>query len=298
MSEDQIGYYQDPKNGNGIVRSRTTQQIRALSIDNSQKQLDIINDDEWGKLDFPGIYVLFEKKKVYIGEAKNLFNRIKTHISTPDKKIKNWNSALIINDGRPSTQSTLNDNVVRQSLEYYLKDLFKLNKYNVVSQASPQKATSIQKTTIDNFIEEFNYFLVKATLIIKLFPEVGQEAVHPEDLKKILVKCGKKIGEWKAYNAEIDGEEVFIRLGSLKTKGWQITFRDLFKDSLQKGIGSLLVSRGKVLLIPLKEIQKVLIAKDAYDQNTIDIYIQFTEKGVFLSYKDQEIEITDRCLVK
>jgi len=31
----------------------------------------------------------------------------------------------------------------------------------------------------------------------------------------------------------IDGQRVFIRAGSAKKKGWQISFRDVFKDALE-----------------------------------------------------------------
>jgi len=70
MSEQTIGYIQVPKNSNGITRSKTTVLLRAWLLDRSLKQLEKINRNEWGKLEFPSIYVLFEKNKVYVGEAK------------------------------------------------------------------------------------------------------------------------------------------------------------------------------------------------------------------------------------
>jgi len=261
MSEDSIGYIQVPKNGNGITRSRTTAQIRAWMIERSLKQLDRVNK-EWGGLEFPSIYILFEKKKVYIGEAKSVYDRIKTHINSPDKKIKNWDSVLIINDGRPASQSDFNDGIVRRYIEDYLVKLFKLNKYNTVSQSSPQQVNSIQKTIVDNLIIELNFFLQKENLISKLFPDI-----------------------------------VFIRPGSPKTKGWQITFRDKFKTALKNGKGSLLVPRSKVLLIPFIEIQKAITDPMTYNQNTIDVYIKFTDESISLSYKQQTIDVSQYCLI-
>jgi len=39
------------------------------------KALEVLNN-ELGKIEFPGIYTLFEgKNKVYVGEAKNIYNR-------------------------------------------------------------------------------------------------------------------------------------------------------------------------------------------------------------------------------
>ena len=94
------------------------------------------------------------------------------------------------------------------------------------------------------------------------------------------------------YEAIVDDQKVYIRPGSQKPKGWQITFRDRFLNSLQKGEGYLLVSRNGVLLIPLSEVRKVVKDKTAYQQNTIDIYIVFTTEKITLSYKKNSIDVT------
>jgi hypothetical protein len=298
MSKEPIGYVQAPKNSNGIVRSKTTGHLRAWTLEKSLKQLDKINQIEWGKLEFPSIYILFEKRKVYIGEAKSIYSRTKQHMTSPDAKVKNWDKTLIINDGRPATQSELNDIVVRRALEDYLINLFKLNKYTVVSQGTDQQLTSIQKTAVDDLKDELNFFLQRENLIAKLFPEIGEEEVHLDELNKLIIKAGKNIDKWGAYQAVIDGNDVFIRPGSLKKKGWQITFRDVFKDALQKGKGVLLVPRGKVLYIPFTEIQNVVKDPTKYKQNTFDIFVKFLEEGVNLSYGDETIDVTEYCLIK
>jgi hypothetical protein len=296
MNEEPLGYVQNPKNSNGIIRSRTTGLLRAWTLEKSLKQLEIVNATEWGKQEYPSIYVLFEKKKAYVGEAKNVYSRIKTHITSPEDKIRNWEKVLIINDGRPATQSELNDIVVRRALEEFLIGLFKLNKYNVVSQGSEYQLTSLQKTIVETLKKEIIFLLQKENLITKLFSAVGEEEVHLEDVKKLLIKAGKNIEEWGAYEAIIDKVNIFIRPGSPKKKGWQITFRDVFKDALEKGDGALLVPRGKVLLIPFEEIQKVIKDPEKYKQNTIDIYIQFLEDKITLSYVKETIDVSKFCL--
>lgn len=297
MSNNDIGYYEDPENGDGIIRARTTKQIRSWEILRTMKALEELNK-ELGQIEFPGIYILFEgeKNKVYIGEAKNIYNRLKTHMSNPEDKIKNWNKALVINDGRPATQSDFNYTVVRKALELYLIKLFKANKYTVVAQGEPQKPNAIQKFLVNSLKEELIFFLLKKNVIFKVLEEKGQEEVFGDELKKIVEKSGRKIGEWGRYEAIIDIKKVFIRPGSKKPKGWQITFRGRkpgsFIDSLQKGDGYLLVSRNGVLLIPLIEVQKVIPDKAAYEQDTIDIWIVFAEENVTLSYKENTIDVT------
>jgi predicted GIY-YIG superfamily endonuclease len=301
MSNSDIGYQEDPKNSEGIIRARTTKQIRSWEMPRTMKALEVLNN-ELGRIEFPGIYILFEgKNRVYIGEAKNIYNRLKTHMTNPEDKIKNWNKALVINDGRPATQSDFNDTVVRKALELYLIKLFKANKYAVVAQGEPQKLNAIQKFLVNSLKEELNFFLLKKNVIVKVLEEKGQEEVFGDELKKILEKSGRKIGKWRRYEAIIDGKKNFIRPGSKKPKGWQITFRGRkpgsFIDSLQKGDGNLLVSRNGALLIPLTEVQKVISDKTAYEQDTIDIWIVFTEDKVTLSYKKNTLDVTKFRLI-
>ena len=301
MSNSNIGYQEDPENGEGIIRARTTKQIRSWEIPRTMKALEVLNI-ELGRIEFPGIYILFEgKNKVYIGEAKSIYIRLKTHMSNPEDKIKNWSKALIINDGRPAMQSDFNDTVVRKALELYLIKLFKANKYTVVAQGELQKLNAIQKFLVSTLREELNFFLLKKNVITKVLEEKGQEEVFGDELKKILEKSGRKIGEGGRYEAIIDGKKAFIRPGSKKPKGWQITFRGRkpgsFIDSLQKGEGYLLVSRNGVLLIPLTEVQKVILDKTAYEQDTIDIWIVFAEEKVTLSYKRNTIDVTKFRLI-
>ncbi|HHT9133726.1 MAG TPA: GIY-YIG nuclease family protein [Candidatus Avalokitesvara rifleensis] len=302
MPDNDIGYHQDPRNGKGILRARTTKQIRSWEIPKAIRTLESLNE-EFGGIEFPGIYILFEgKNKVYIGEAKNIYNRLKTHMVNPEDKIKNWERAIVINDGRPATQSDFNDAVVRKALELYLITLFKANKYTVLAQGEPQKLNAPQKYLVDSLTNELNFSLLKKNIISKILEGRGQEEIFGDELKNILTKRGKNIQEWGKYEAAIEGEKVFIRPGSKKPRGWQITFRGRkpgsFIDSLQRGNGYLLVSRDGVLLIPLTEVQRVITDRSTYEQDTIDIWIAFTEEKVMLRYKDNEIDVTNFRLIE
>jgi hypothetical protein len=302
MSSSDIGYHEDPKNSDGIIRARTTKQIRSWEIPRSLKALEILNG-ELGKIEFPGIYVLLESRnKVYIGEAKSLYDRLKTHIESPEEKIKNWGRAIVINDGRPAMQSDFNDAVVRKALELYLIKLLKYNKYTVVAQGEPQKLNALQDFLVKSLKQELDFFLLKKGVITRVIEERGQEEIFGDELQKILERNGKKIQTWGKYEALIDDVKVFIRPGSKKPKGWQITFRGRKPgspiDSLQKGNGFLLVSRNGVLLIPLSEVQKVIKDKSAYQQDTIDVWVVFTEEGATLSYKENTIDVTRFKLIK
>jgi len=297
--DDNFGYEESPRNGDGIIRAATSGQIRSWDMPRELKALEKVQND-WGN-EYPGIYLLLDQKsrKVYIGEAKDLYSRLSTHFRTPDEKIKNFDRVIILNDGRSARHSLFNDAVIRKSLEAYLNRLFKINKWTVVSQAEEQEHNPTQKSKISSLTEELNSLLRKKNLIAKLIEAKGQEEILEDELRRLLKKSKHEINKWSAKEAVIDGEKTYIRPGSDKRpRGWQITFRDRFKAALKSGKGFLLVPRNGVLLIPLQEIQKVIEDPASYNQNTIDIYIDFKEDEVTLSYTTNSIKVTQFKLEK
>ncbi|MBM3236458.1 hypothetical protein FJZ31_09185 [Candidatus Poribacteria bacterium] len=225
MANNKTGYYEDPVNGDGITRARTLKLIRSWQFSHSIQSLETFND-ELGRIEFPCVYILFETKarKVYIGEAKNIYNRLKTHSNAPEEKIKNWDMVLVISDGRPAAQSDFNDNVIRHTIELYLQKLFKANKYHVVAQGQPEKLNPFQKVIVDVLIEELDFFLKRKGLIEKLIETQEQQEVMLDDLQKIITKNGYKIQEFSAYKAIINNSKVFILLVAKKLKVGRLHF--------------------------------------------------------------------------
>lgn len=294
--EDDLGYIEYPKNGDSILRARTTRLIRSWQIPRSTASLKCLHD-EMEKIDFPGLYLLFEgDKKIYVGEAKSVINRLKQHNKSPETKIKDWDKAIIINDGRPASQSDFNDNVIRQSLELYLINLFKTNKYEVVAQGAKQHLNPGQKHTVDALMQELLFFLKKRYLVVKDIEPEEEREIFSDEVVSILKKNKIEVNKWQEKNATLDGTTTFIRSGSKKSKGYQITIRGRkpgsFIDCLKQGTGNLLVRRGMVLLIPLKEIQEAIDDPATYEQDTVDIYIVFKDGKILLAYKDTIEDIT------
>jgi len=288
-------YYETPRNGNGIIRSRTGE-LRSWEFPRALRTLEVFNS-EFSGAEFPGVYILLfrDRREAYVGEAKSLYDRLKTHIENPEEKTKDWTHALVINDGRSATQSDFNDTVIRKTLEWHLIKLLKLNRYRVLSQGEAQRHNPTQKNIIDLVIPRLNFLLLKKNLIDKLEEKAGEEVVFSDELRRILEDKDFSIDQWGAKEAMINGKKAFIRPGSKKPKGWQVTIRgrqpESFIDSLQKGKGYLLMPRDGILLIPLEEIQKI-IDVDAYGQDTIDVWINFKEDKAELSYKDNTMDVT------
>ena len=53
----------------------------------------------------------------------------------------------------------------------------------------------------------------------------------------------------------------------------------------------MLIQRNDVLYIPRKEVQR-MIDGEAYKQDTLDVWINFGESKIEMSYKDNVIDVT------
>ncbi len=144
-------------------------------------------------------------------------------------------------------------------------------------------------------IEELNFFLNRKNLIGKFIEKRNEEEVLSDELKKILTKNGFVIQKWGAYESEINNSRFFIRSGSKKHRGWQVTFRDRFKEALQKSDGYLLMPMGGIVIIPFSVIKTVFDdSESVFKNNTIDVFIEFTEDNkARLNYKRNSLDITE-----
>lgn len=297
--EPSFGYTEDPPNSHGIVRARITGGIlRSWELPRTDSALAEIQS-EWEDQPYPGNYVLFlpDAKRAYVGEAKDLIVRLRTHFSQPDKKFARWDKAFVFNDGRSAKQSDFTDTVVRRALEYHTILLLRANQYTSLAQGQQQETNPLQRAILARLLPELDHLLIKKGYIDRGLPPESARVVFPDDLQDILGKSGHTVANWSAYEVTVDGQPTFIRKGSLKTKGWQITFRNRFKDALEAGNGFLLVPRGSVLLIPMAQIKKIVIPSSAFKQNTIDVYVGFGPTNITLSYRDNTIDITSSRLL-
>lgn len=128
--------------------------------------------------------------------------------------------------------------------------------------------------------------------------ERGEDEVTSDEVCKMLKDNGHKIDKWGKVEAVVDGQLTFIRAGSPKRNSWQITFRgskpDSFKTRLETEDGFLLMPRGPVLLIPLSAIKELISDPDAFERDTIDVFVRFDEDRIV--YKQRERDVTEHVL--
>lgn len=297
---ENLGFQSLPENGLKIVRSRTLLgNLRLWEIPRSEQALETIAE-EIGRSPIPGLYVLLDEraeKRAYIGQTEDIRTRLFTHIRTPEDKIQQWQLAFIFNDGRSAAQSDLNDENIRLTLENYLVDLFKINKYRVVTSSTRLPSLSPPQVILCNaFKEEINILLFNRGRITRFLRGRLDDEVFLDDARKLLVRKGHQIQQWGEKYAIIDdGQPVIIRPGSEKPKGWQVTFRGSKSlAQLKAGNGYLLMNRGGLVLLPLHEVRKLILSVDAeaFQRDTIDIFLRFEEDRIVLVYKSGEKDVT------
>lgn len=296
---ENLGFQSLPENGLKIVRSRTLLgNLRLWEIPRSEQALETVID-EIGRSPIPGLYILMDEraeKKAYVGQTEDLRGRLLTHIRTPEEKIRQWQRAFLFNDGRSASQSDLNDENIRLTLENYLVDLFKINRYRVVTSSTRLPSlSSNQRILCDAFREEMNVLLSNRGAITRFLLGRLDDEVYLDEARKILTRRGHEIQEWGEKYARIDGQPVIIRPGSLKPKGWQVTFRGSRSlAQLKEGSGFLLMNRGGLVLLPLRDVRDFVLSVDAsaLQRDTVDVFLRFEEERILLVYKGSAMEIT------
>ena len=276
-----------PRNGAGIIRSQTMN-LRIWMVPRSQHAFNVFQS-ELNREQYPALYILFEgDRKVYVGETESILNRLRSHHDNPHVDISNWDRATIINDGRTAGFSDFNDTAVRHSLEYYLKTLLAYNRFRVISHAREQQLTPFQLSIFNSIKNELDIFLIRYNLISRFIDRPEEREVFIDELREILEKHGYNIEQWGTYEAIIDGEKYYIRPGSYKSKGWQITLRGRKPgspiDSVLHGDGNLLIRRGKIYIVPLEAIKNFTDIENDSERDTIDVFLSFMNDKVVLKY--------------
>jgi len=121
------------------------------------------------------------------------------------------------------------------------------------------------------------------------------DEVFLDDARKILIRRGFQIQQWGEKYATIDNQPVIIRPGSEKPKGWQVTFRGSKSlAQLRAGEGFLLMNRGGLVFLPLCEVRDFILSVDAeaFQRDTIDVFLRFEEERIVLVYKTGEKDVT------
>jgi len=277
---------------NGIKRARTK---GIFLLQGPKTEISKVLKKEFGALEHPGMYLLRKNgtKNVYVGESADLERRIAGWAKKPPKELKDWDSVIVINDMRQIKYSDFANSDVRKKIEKLIIQVLKQNQYNVLNkQEAPPRLSDEQSRQADTIFSEMEFLITEYRLIEERKKErINQEEIGIDRMKEILKVAGHDVENLGAYEGTVDGKKVFVRPGSSKPKGWQITLRDEFRKSVRDESGFLLVNRGKGLLIPFEIIRTFLGKK--LDQATVDIFVRFESSTVVkVFYHNRDLDVS------
>lgn len=306
-----FAYQSFPADERGVIRARTDNQLRLIDI--PRNIIREVIEEHFGKLNFSGIYLLLHhtKKKVYVGQASNLRERIVNQHSKDDKSLKDWQQVVLLTDGRPSMFSDLSDESVRLELENYTNSLFaEYGNYKTSTKSTRKPEISFtQSHFAEKYKKELAFVLFNFGLI-KQMPIVLDTYENVLKLDTLIRKLKRKfksveITKNKKGIQSIDGKAVELRptmlrsdKGSKKKQGWQITVRGSFKRLVDsKKDGYFIYARGKGLVFSFKELNDLIGDRTKFD--TTDLYFQFTpddKVSLHLAGAEDVIDVTSYTL--
>lgn len=296
----EYGWEDDPADSKGVIRSRTKiGQLRLWTF--PRTTVRHVNTLDFAGSDHPGLYILRKSgtKKVYVGESNDLRARLETHAKNGPKELKDWDTVTIINDGRNYLQSLLTDTTIRLFLEKRLIDHLQNGKIcQVVNFMRKPPNISLNMLTITSHLDpELQFTLLKRGLIEQkpITVEVPQDVLEVSQIEQVLSAQGKDC-KLQEKNGTLDGKKVFVRPGSDKPRGWQITIRGKFLKAVKAEDCYVLINRGYGYLIPSKVLNAWQAGQLSLD--TRDIYVRLDEEKAYSKKETEPLNISPYRIIQ
>lgn len=282
---------------NGVKRA-DTENIFLLQIPRLEVAKTL--EKEFGKFSHPGIYILYHSKlkKFYVGESSDLKNRVDNHMRSDPKELKEWNIAYIINDMRQIKYSKFANSDVRKKIEKLIIQELEENDFIVGNKVKEQlNLSEEQRRSAEKLFDEIRFLMVEYRMISeKEIEAVDEDEKNIDEMIEFLISLGHST-QLNQYEGIVDDLPAYMRPGSRKPKGWQITLRDTFRQSVRDKDGYLLVNRGRCLLIPFSEIRTFL--QDKLNQDTVDVFVNFiSNTRANICYQDKALDVSSFFLTK
>ncbi|MFQ5344571.1 MAG: GIY-YIG nuclease family protein [Mariprofundus sp.] len=131
-----------------------------------------------GKSDSPD-----EKARIYIGEAENLFDRLKQHLGGKDF----WNEVVVFF----SKDENLNKAKIKYLENRFYEIAIAAGRYEVVNKTTPtqSRVSEADKAELEEFL--FNAKMITATLGHRVFDQIIQDEPGTERKEKLYIKAAR-----------------------------------------------------------------------------------------------------------
>lgn len=287
----EFGWQEDPSD-NGLIRARTVLgQLRVWKF--PKEIISRINGTDFASpMEHRGLYILLSgnEMEAYVGETADLKGRLEQHQKQAPKELTSWEQVIVISDGRTYTQSIFNSDIRSFLEKKAIRHITDGGNCFVVNKVKEEPHLDVStKTQAEGLDEELRFVLSKLNLAHNEPEEkVPEEIVTSAEIEKILINRGEtcKLGKREGTLGE---EKVYVRPGSKKKQGWQITLRGELLEDTGLGRGYLLVNRGRCYLIPLLELNKWLA--DEIQSRTKDIFVNLPNKSAISTKEKEPLDI-------
>ncbi len=137
-----------------------------------------------------GVYFLFgkgdsggEKGKIYIGEAENLFDRLKQHLAGKDF----WHETIVFF----SKDENLNKAKIKHMESRFYEMAVSSGRYEVINSTKPTKSriSEADQAELEEFL--FNAKMITNILGHKVFDQIIQDEPETEKTEKLLIKAAR-----------------------------------------------------------------------------------------------------------
>jgi len=141
-------------------------------------------------LDSTGVYFLLgrsdssdEKARIYIGEAENLFERLKQHLAGKDF----WNEAIVFF----SKDENLNKAKIKYLENKFYEIAISSGRYEIINKTVPtqSRVSEADKAELEEFL--FNAKMITNTLGHKVFDQIIQDEPGSEMKEKFFIKAAR-----------------------------------------------------------------------------------------------------------
>jgi hypothetical protein len=148
-----------------------------------------------------GVYFLIgkgdssdEKNRIYIGEAENLFERLKQHLAGKDF----WNETIIF----LSKDENLNKAKIKYLESRFYEIALSSGRYNLVNNTTPtqSRVSEADRAELEEFL--FNAKMITNILGHKVFDQLIQDEPSAKKKDKLYIKAARSLSDFLLENVK------------------------------------------------------------------------------------------------
>ena len=230
--EDQLhGWEIYPRDESGIIRGGIRLGQLRVWIVPKEKIGQLTKAEFGGGMTHPGLYVLLSSTsmRAYVGESHDIQGRLSGHARSPPKEQGEFDTSVILNDGRNSANSVYNEHTLRQSIEQSIVTLLtEQSPWTVTNKVKDSPPLSTFQKILFNHLDREVAFALYQLRILDRLPRKRRPELEVASAEVARMIPNHVFEDVAVFDGKMDGEPVYFRSGADKHKvgqrsRWQVT---------------------------------------------------------------------------